>query len=641
MSNFIIGTAGHIDHGKTTLIKALTGHETDRLEQEKERGISIELGFTYFDLENGTKAGIVDVPGHERFLKNMLAGVSGMDMVMLVIAADEGIMKQTKEHLDILNMLELHHGIVVLTKKNLVDEDWLELVQEDIKDSLEGTFLEDAPILPVDSVSGEGIAELKTLLSDMSETIDDKSDEGIPRLPVDRIFTITGFGTVVTGTLISGTFKVGDEVSVYPSNKATKIRGIQVHGETSNSAHAGQRVALNLSNIKKSDIDRGDIVAPPKTFANTMMLDVKVKLLEDAPRIIENRTRLRLYHGAREILCRAVVLDREYVGPGEEAYVQLRLEEEIVAKKEDRFVLRFYSPMDTIGGGIIIEPNPPKRKRFDENALQEIKLMETGDSNELVLNKIKQAKGYFTTLKNLSLELGQSSKVLEKDIDDLKKESKIHELKVYSENYYIADSSYEMLVKQLKDHLDDFHKEYPLREGAIKEEMRSKYFQNVNSNVFDVFIQLLESKKIIKVIDKAIALFDFEKHYDDESKKIYNDLSKAFEEGEYAPPNSFDILESYSQKEQELVNEIYNAMLIEGELVKVSNIITYHKKYYNLAVEYLKKHIVENGGITMAEFRDEFGISRKYAVAFLEFLDSQKITIREGDIRKLYENVKS
>ncbi|MCT4661614.1 MAG: selenocysteine-specific translation elongation factor [Tissierellales bacterium] len=641
MSNFIIGTAGHIDHGKTTLIKALTGHETDRLEQEKERGISIELGFTYFDLENGTKAGIVDVPGHERFLKNMLAGVSGMDMVMLVIAADEGIMKQTKEHLDILNMLELHHGIVVLTKKNLVDEDWLELVQEDIKDSLEGTFLENAPILSVDSVSGEGIAELKQLLSDMSEKIEAKSDEGIPRLPVDRIFTITGFGTVVTGTLISGTFKVGDEVSVYPASKSTKIRGIQVHGEASNEAHAGQRVALNLSNIKKSEIERGDIVAPPKTFTNTMMLDVKVQMLKDAPRIIENRTRLRLYHGAREVLCRAVVLDREYVGPGEEAYVQLRLEEEIVAKKEDRFVLRFYSPMDTIGGGVIIEPNPPKRKRFDENALKEIELMETGDSNELVLNKIKQSKGYFATMKTLALELGQSNKILEADISDLKEENKIHELKVYSENYYIADSSYQMLVQQLKDHLSDFHRDYPLRDGAIKEEMRSKYFQNVNSNVFDVFIQLLESKSEIKVKDKAIALYDFEKSYDDESRAIYNALSKEFEEGAYAPKNSFEIIEAYSQKEQPLVNEIYNAMLIEGTLIKVSNIVTYHKKYYDEAIEYLKKHISENGGITMAEFRDKLGISRKYAVAFLEFLDSQKITIREGDIRKLYENVKS
>lgn len=640
MSNFIIGTAGHIDHGKTTLIKALTGNETDRLEEEKERGISIELGFTYFDLPNGKKAGMVDVPGHERFLKNMLAGVSGMDMVMLVIAADEGIMKQTKEHLDILNMLEMHHGMIVLTKKNLVDEEWLELVIEDISDAMEGTFLQDAPIIAVDSISGEGISEVKEKLVELSEIVESKSTEGIPRLPVDRIFSITGFGTIVTGTLASGTFKVGDEVMIYPKELPSKIRNIQVHGETAEIARAGQRVALNLTNVKKKDLDRGDVIAPINTFVKTMMLDVRVNLLKDSPRIIENRTRLRLYHGAREVLCRAIVLEKEFIGPGESGLVQLRLEEDIIAKRDDHFVLRFYSPMETIGGGIIIEPNPPKRKRFDENTLDEIRLLESGDLKEVLQNKIANNKFYFVTCKELSVEIGKSEVDLKIDLDELLEENKIKSLKVYGETYYIANTSYEKLKSDLKLHLEEFHKEYSLREGVSKEEIRSKYFKNVNANVFDQFIQILEVSKMIKVKDKNIALYNFEISYDENSLKIKNEIEKEFKSGEFSPKNSYEIIEAYGDKKQILVNEIYNAMLLEGILIKVSNTITFHKEYYDKALTFTKEYIVENNEITMAIFRDYLGTSRKYAVALLEFFDQQKITIRDGEIRKLYKNVK-
>lgn len=635
MSDFIIGTAGHIDHGKTTLIKALTGHETDRLEEEKERGISIELGFTYFDLPNGKKAGMVDVPGHERFLKNMLAGVSGMDMVMLVIAADEGIMKQTKEHLDILNMLELHQGIIVITKKDLVDEDWLELVIEDIKESMEGSFLDGAPIISVDSVTGEGIEKVKQELVRISETIEAKSTAGVPRLPVDRIFTITGFGTIVTGTLNAGTFKIGDEVVIYPKEISSKIRSIQVHGEPSNEARAGQRVALNLTNVKKKEIERGDVIAPPRSFVTTMMLDVRVNLLKDSPRIIQNRTRLRLYHGSREILCRAIVLDGEHIGPGEEGLVQLRLEEEIIAKKDDHFILRFYSPMETIGGGVIIEPNPPKRKRFDEEILEEIRLLEIGDAKEVLLNKINQNKFYFVTAKQLSIELGKTEKDLQLELQELLDNIEIKKFKVYGENYYISEKTHIKLEESLKLHLVDFHGMYPLRFGISKEEIRSKFFQNVNANVFDEFIQSLENEKIIKMQNKNMSLYDFKINYDEASMNIRNEIEKSFEKEGYSPINSYEILEAYGDKQQSLVNEIYNLLLLEEILVKVSNIITYHKNYYNSALEFLKTYILENEEISMAVFRDHLGVSRKYAVALLEYFDQQKITIRTGETRKL------
>ncbi len=364
MGNVIIGTAGHIDHGKTTLIRALTGIETDRLQEEKKRGITIDLGFAYFDLPSGRRAGIIDVPGHERFIKNMISGATGVDVVLLIISADEGVMPQTTEHIDILSYLEIKNGIVVLTKADLVDEEWLELVQEEIKEKLADTFMKDAPMIPVSAMSGQGIDLLTETIDSMTEVIESR-DTHIPvRMPIDRVFTITGFGTVVTGTLIEGSVKVGQELVVYPEQLPTKVRNIQVHGTDQEVAYAGQRVAINLANIHKDDIHRGDVLAVEDTLYNSYMLDVHIKLLKHSNRVIDNWTRLRLYTGTKEVLCRAVLLDTDVLNPGDESFVQLRLEEPIACKYGDHFVVRFYSPLETIGGGIVLEPNASKHKTF-------------------------------------------------------------------------------------------------------------------------------------------------------------------------------------------------------------------------------------------------------------------------------------
>lgn len=336
MKNIIIGTAGHIDHGKTTLIKALTGRNTDRWEEEQRRGITIDLGFTYFDLKNGDRVGIIDVPGHERFINNMVAGVVGMDLVMLVVAADEGIMPQTREHMDILGELGIEKSILVLNKCDLVEEDWLELVKEEIKEELEGTFLEQAPIVEVSAATGQGIPELIEVIERLTaEEVVEKDVNTIPRLPIDRVFSLSGFGTIITGTLLAGTISKEDNLQVYPIGKECKIRNIQVHGQDVEKCYAGQRVAINLSNVKKSELRRGCVLAPPNNMKNTMLLDVKLNVLPSSMRVLTNHTRLHLFTGTSEILCRAVLLDKEEIGPGESGFVQLRLEEEIALREFD------------------------------------------------------------------------------------------------------------------------------------------------------------------------------------------------------------------------------------------------------------------------------------------------------------------
>ena len=409
MKNIIIGTAGHIDHGKTTLIKALSGTDTDRWEEEKRRGITIDLGFACFDLpsepgsQNKNRIGIIDVPGHEKFIKNMLAGVVGMDLVLLVIAADEGIMPQTQEHVNILNLLGIKNGIIVLTKCDLVDSDWIELIKEDIKEELADTFFANSPIVEVSSTTGKGINELIDAIQRMTNNIVNERDiYTIPRLPIDRAFTISGFGTVITGTMISGTIKKGDELEIYPIGKLSKVRNIQVHNSDAEACYAGQRAAINLTNIKKSELYRGCVLAPVNSMKNTMMLDVKLNLLKSSKRIVENRSRLHLYTGTSEVLCRVVLLDKENLTPGESCYAQLRLEEEIAVRRGDKFIVRFYSPMETIGGGEIIEPVPNKKSKVNDNLIESLKIKEQGSNTQVTENIIKENSSIIPSINELA-----------------------------------------------------------------------------------------------------------------------------------------------------------------------------------------------------------------------------------------------
>ncbi|WP_350446007.1 selenocysteine-specific translation elongation factor [Anaeromonas gelatinilytica] len=633
--NIIIGTAGHIDHGKTTLIKALTGRETDRLAEEKNRGISIELGFTYFDLPSGRRAGIIDVPGHERFIKNMLAGVSGIDVVILVVAADEGIMPQTLEHLNILNLLDINNGIIALTKCDLVDEEWKELVKEDIKENIKNTFLENGKIIEVSSTKKIGIDILTKEIDTIAESIKDRDIKNIPRLPIDRVFTLTGFGTVVTGTLLQGTFNVGDEIEVFPKKLKSRIRSIQVHEENSQKALAGQRVAINLPGIKKSDIDRGDIVALPESMVDTMMLDVKLELLKDSPWIVENRTRLRLYLGTQEILCRAVLLDKEYITPGESGYVQLRLEEKTSAKVGDRFIIRFYSPMTTIGGGIILDGNPLKKKRFKEDIIEELKIKETGNKEKIIEESIKERSKRFPTTKELSTELITKEDEIIKTSKILENKNKILIFEVSNEKHYVHKDYYKYIRLKIKKFLQNYHNENPVKIGILREELRSKYFIHIKPKLGELLIDKLIEEDVIKQNNLYISLYDFEVELNKMQKKIKQVIENDVLSNKYNPPKINEVIEKLDYKKEDII-KIIESMIQREELILLDENLIFHKEAYEEALDKIKKYIYENEYISLAEFRDILNTSRKYAIALLEDFDRKKITKRIEDKRKLY-----
>ncbi len=631
MKNIIIGTAGHIDHGKTALIQALTGTNTDSLKEEKQRGITIDIGFTYFDLPNGEKAGIVDVPGHEKFIKNMLAGVSGMDLVMLVIAADEGIMPQTKEHLDILSILRVKKGIVVLTKSDIVDDDWLEMVTEEVKEGVKGTFLEESPIVPVSSKTGDGLDLLKKEIQNQTEVIEEKKNDIPTRIPVDRVFTVDGFGTVVTGTQIEGVLKLGDEVKIYPNNIESKIRNIQVHGKDAKESYAGQRVAINLQNVKKDQISRGDVIAQKESMTETMMIDGKLELLKETNRVIENRTRVRLYHGTREVLGRVVLLDKEELRAGESGYVQYRLEENIAVKQGDYYVVRFYSPMETIGGGIVLDGQPKKHKRYKEDVLKDLKTLETGTQKDFVAMAIKKYSQNFETTKTISMKTGIKVDIFNQWTKQLEEDEEAVRL---SEQVVVHQTKIEQLKKTSNEILNTYHEKYPYKNGMSKEEFRNKLLGD-KSRLGDIIIGYMAEKEEIEDLGSQVKKRAHKPYYTKEQQKIYDEIKKHYEEAKYQVKQMTDIVSEFKNKEE--ATEIFQSIVENGEIVKIDGAIYLTKENYEKAKEAVKKYIKENGSITLGQFRDLVDTTRKYAVPILEKMDQDKITIKKEDERFLVE----
>lgn len=624
MRNIIIGTAGHIDHGKTTLIKALTGRETDRWEEEKRRGITIDLGFTYFDLPDGNKAGIIDVPGHEKFIKNMLAGVVGMDMVLLVIAADEGIMPQTTEHLNILNLLGVENGIVVITKCDIVDQEWISLVREDITETISSTFLEGAPIVEVSSKTGQGIEKLiQEIINIADKAVKERELNTIPRLPIDRVFSIQGFGTVITGTLITGILKKGEEVEIYPVNKICRIRNIQVHSSDVEKAYAGQRTAINLSNIKKNEIYRGCVIAPVNSMKNTMMLDVKLNLLKSSKRVVINRSRLHLYTGTSEILTRVVLLDRDELTPGESCYAQLRLEEEIAVRRGDKFIVRFYSPLETIGGGEIIEPLPLKRKRFDENLIEELKIKEKGTGADVIEKIIKETKDLLS-VSGLAKTTALTETEVQDNIEILEQEEKITLFKVKND-MYVWHKSFEIEIEEkLEKYLFNYHKENKYATGAKKSEIKSKFFPNLKQLLFDVIIQAFVEKGLIKQSDEFISLTYFTIEYDADYRKIKERVLMILDEVKFELLKIDELAEKINHP---MTDDVLSLMLTEKDLVRINDLVTTRELYEeakNILVEFLNK----NKKISAAQYRDLINTNRKTAIALLEHFDMLKLTKR-------------
>lgn len=635
MKHIIIGTAGHIDHGKTTLIRALTGRNTDRLKEEQKRGISIELGFTYFDLPRGQRAGIIDVPGHEKFVKNMLAGVIGIDIVILVVAADEGIMPQTIEHLAILDLLGIEKGFIVMTKTDLVENEWMELVEEEIKDEIKGTFLEGSPIIRVSSTKNRGLNEAIELLDEYSQDIGEKEINEMPRLPVDRSFLIPGFGTVVTGTLLSGSLKIGDEVQVYPGDKVGRIRTIQVHDQDTNIAYAGQRVATNIAGLKKEEVDRGSVIAPLDSMKETMMLDVKVKLLKSIDRPIENRTRIRLYIGTKEVLCRIVLLDREELQPGEEAFAQLRLEEKVAVKVRDKFIIRFYSPMFTIGGGQILDSNPTKKRRFDKDVLEQLRIKAEGSSKEILERIIEDASREFPSLRDIASHSSLTEENLRKEIGLLDKEGKVVSLALTNDIYYIHTNHYLFLKESIIKELANYHKKYPLRDGISKEEIRSKFLNKAKGRVGEILIdKFIEEGHLVQELE-TIKLKNHHISYNEEQEKIKENILRVLEENSFSPPKKQDLNQGTDVSKVDF-NEVFNSLINRGEILRLSEEVFLREKEYKEALNILIAHIEKNGSISLGEYRDLLDTNRKISIALLEYFDQQKITKRDNDKRILY-----
>lgn len=629
MKNIIIGTAGHIDHGKTTLIKALTGRNTDRWEEEQRRGITIDLGFTYFDLPNGDRAGIIDVPGHEKFINNMVAGVVGMDLVLLVVAADEGIMPQTREHVDILHLLGIEKSIIVLNKCDLVDEEWLELVEEEIRDELRGTFLEHAPVAKVSAATGEGLTELTGIMERMTrDEVVPKDIHTIPRLPIDRAFTLSGFGTVITGTLVTGTITKEDTLQMYPVGKPCKIRSIQVHGQDVKECFAGQRVAINLSNVKKREIKRGCVLAPLDSMKETDLLDVRLDVLESSMRVLTHHARLHLFTGTSEVLCRAVLLDADEIGPGESGYVQLRLEESIAVRRGDKFVVRFYSPMETIGGGVVLEPNPGVKKRFREDAIEELRRKESGSSVDVIELHVKEHGQSMITLAELAKLTALSMEEVQEDVKELEGSGMAYSFAMRKDTYVWHADAARDASKVIGRALAAYEERHPYRYGMKKAEVQMTYFQKMKPNVFDKVVELLEADGHVRRVDEFLCTPEFEVRRDETYDRVAGLITGAVQKARYDFVRYSDM--DMKGTSREISDDILNILLEEEQLVKVAEDTYTLKSYMDEAREIISGKLRENPVITIAEVRDIFGTSRKSAKPILEYMDSIRVTKKTG-----------
>jgi len=630
VKHLIIGTAGHIDHGKTTLIQALTGRNTDRLKEEQKRGISIELGFTYFDLPDGRRAGIVDVPGHEKFIRHMLAGVGGMDLVMLVVAADEGVMPQTREHLDILSLLSIKKGLIVMTKASLADPEWVELVKDDIAETVEDTFLEDCPILMVDSLSGQGIPELIEHIAMDYDEIEAKDQEAPCRMPIDRVFTITGFGTVITGTLLEGTVSTEDIMEIYPEEITARVRNIQVHGETVGTAYAGQRVAINLSGIKKDQINRGSFLAKPGSMTDTMMVDCRVNMLKNAPRPLKQRDRVRIYHGSSEVLARVVILEKEQIEPGESGFVQLRLEESAAFKKEDKVILRFYSPMETLGGAVVIDPNPNKHKALHQDVIDQLQAKESGGPEVHLEQQLLRYSKEIPDVSLLAKYTGYTKEQTEELIQLLKEDQKAYSIQ---EQGFVHWQFYEEVTEKATEMLAHYHRDFPLRKGMSKEELKSRVFPPGKQKMVEAWFEQLEQECLIRTEGTFVSLSSFTIKITPQQKSILNDIESLFTKDLFSPPK-LDELPDLTREKQKNIQQVLELMLGDS-LIRVNQETVFHANALEEAKNRLVEYFETNEEIALADFRDLLKTSRKYAVSLLEYFDQARVTKRQGDNRVL------
>jgi selenocysteine-specific elongation factor len=634
LKQLILGTAGHIDHGKTSLVKAISGINTDRLKEEQERGITIELGFASLDLPSGQRLGIIDVPGHEKFVKNMVAGATGIDIVAMVIAADEGVMPQTREHMEICSLLGIRHGLVVLTKVDLVDEEWRELVIDDLTRFVHGTFLEGAPVVPVSAVTGQGIPEFIRTLDELTARLPERVPSDLFRLPIDRVFTMKGFGTVITGTLISGQVQVGDTVMVYPTGISSKVRGLQVHNESVAAAAAGMRTAVNFQGLDKSAVERGETLALPGTLKSSYMLDTELMFLSSSKKPLKNRTRIRFHAGTSEVLGNVVLLDREELAPGETAVAQLRLDAPLALVRGDRFVVRSYSPVRTIGGGQVLNPIPAKHKRFRIDLTAGLAALAGAAPEALILHHAAAAGYEGVSFADLRLMVNQPVKALDRLLQALLSSRTLLQTDKESRTYVHAES-FTRLRTEIHACLAAYHRLNPLKSGMPKEEVKSKFPALNNAKLLNMVFSQMVKEGEVAAEEENLRLSGHTVSLAADEEDLQGRILAAYAQGALQPPYFTEVCKTMGVAEAK-AREVLGVLARRAELVKVKEDLYFHAA----ALEALKTRLVAfltaNGEIGPPQFKElTGGASRKYLIPLFEFFDSRNVTIRVGDTRRL------
>lgn len=633
MKQIIMGTAGHIDHGKTSLIKALTGTNTDRLKEEQQRGITIELGFAALELPSGQSLGIVDVPGHEKFVKNMVAGASGIDVVVMIIAADEGIMPQTQEHLEICSLLGVRYGLVALTKIDMVDEEWLMLVQEEIEAFTRGTFLENAPVVPVSSVTEEGLPELIQSLDALCKQVPTRSESGIFRLPIDRVFSMKGFGTVITGTLMSGKVAVGDPVTLFPGGIESKVRGLQVHNQSVASAAAGMRTAINFQGLEKAAVHRGDMVASPDTLIPSHMVDVTLHYLESNTKALKNRTRVRFHSGTSEIMGIVILLDCDQLKPGRKAFAQIRLESKVTLLRDDRYVLRSYSPVRTIGGGRVINPIPSKHKPMRPEVIDYMKSLVLEDPEVVIQSLINAGGRNGCSFRELTLSTNLGNKTLTQLLQALA--SRQHIMQFDKERrVFVHKKIFDRIQAEIETHLDDYHRKFPLKPGLQKEELKSKLPVHYDAKLFSTVLQSMLKTGVVVQEEDIVHLTGHKVSLGADQQSMRDQMLTRYAEGGLTPPYFKQVIAQMGASADQ-ARQVMDLMVDEGLIIKVKEDLYYHRQHIDQLQSKLIDHLTAHGEITTPQFKDMTGASRKFVIPLIEYFDGIQLTIRIGDIRKL------
>jgi selenocysteine-specific elongation factor len=627
----VVGTAGHIDHGKSALVKALTGTDPDRLKEEKERGMTTDLGFAFL----ASDITIIDVPGHERFVRHMLAGASTIDLVVLVVAADDGVMPQTREHFEICRLMGIKRGLVAINKADLVDSDWIEMVKMDVEEMVKGSFLEGAPMMPVSAVTGQGVVELRQAIVDLAGKVEAKPDRGVFRMPVDRNFSMKGFGTVVAGTVLSGRVCVGDTLELLPQKREAKVRGIQRHNQMLEMLGLGERAALNLQGVEREAVVRGHVLATPGYYTPTTNFNATLYLLKSVEKPLRNLASLKLHIGTAEVMCRVALLDTRELAPGHEALVQVRTEGPVVCDWNDHYVVRTFAPQQTIGGGIVLEANPARERRFDEDVVKRLKALRAGGAGSVLEQYLLKHRFEARTLAQAAKDLALADADAREMLDLLLTTNRARKLAFEGKEYLVHEKVVGEARAALSGALGQYHKDNPLRLGLKRPELRAKAAPGFSVPLFESVLAGLLSEGQVALEDDRVRLTSHQIKLGPALQKEYDRLDKLFREMGFSPPSLDEALAGVDKK---LGQQARVALLESGRLVDVGESVLLHRDVVALAEQKVRALFTQKPELTASEIRQELGTTRKYLIPLLNYLDSRGVTQRRGEVRILRHN---